>query len=216
VEKRLLETDEDVRDEDLEELRRQLNERLVGQRLDRAELLLSAAEDRVPPERRAVFQHLADAIGQVVGDQASERVWVGGQAHIAGPGAFDGIGAHPYPRHAPFVANTWAALDALRAVRAANDDTATPLWITEIGVSTHASTGISVEDQADVLIELYHSIEGHDIHSFVIHRFQVGSEGGYWNGTALVKNHFVNKPAFCELGAAIGNPCEQGFTAPQD
>ena len=91
VEKRLLETDEDVHDEDLEELRRQLNERLVGQRLDRAELLLSAAEDRVPPERRALFQHLADAIGQVVGDQASERVWVGGQAHIAGPGAFDGI-----------------------------------------------------------------------------------------------------------------------------
>ena len=47
--------------------------------------------DEVPPERRALFQTLAAAIGQFVGDQTSERVWLGGQAHIAGPGAFDGI-----------------------------------------------------------------------------------------------------------------------------
>ena len=43
--------------------------------------------------------------------------------------------------------------------------------------------------------------------SFIIHRFQVGAEGGYWNGTALVGNGLVPKPAFCELGAAIGSPC---------
>jgi heat-inducible transcriptional repressor len=38
-----------------------------------------------------VFTTLANAIGQVIGDQNSERVWVGGQAHIAGPRGFDGI-----------------------------------------------------------------------------------------------------------------------------
>ncbi|HEV3012765.1 MAG TPA: DnaJ domain-containing protein [Actinomycetota bacterium] len=32
-----------------------------------------------------------DLLGQFVGDQTSERVWLGGQANIAGPGAFDGI-----------------------------------------------------------------------------------------------------------------------------
>jgi hypothetical protein len=41
----------------------------------------------------------------------------------------------------------------------------------------------------------------------VIHRFQIGAEGGYWNGTAVVGNRLFPKPAFCELGAAIGTPC---------
>jgi heat-inducible transcriptional repressor len=91
VEKRLVETAEDIAVEDLEALRRQLNERLATERLSRAELILEAMAGEVPPERRALFQTLAAAIGQVVGDQTSERVWLGGQANIAGPGAFDGI-----------------------------------------------------------------------------------------------------------------------------
>src|SRR5919107_396577 len=91
VEKRLVETAEDVPTEDLEVLRRQLNERLASERLSRAELILDAMAEEVPPGRRGLFQTLAAAIGQVVGDQTSERVWLGGQANIAGPGAFDGI-----------------------------------------------------------------------------------------------------------------------------
>jgi hypothetical protein len=125
----------------------------------------------------------------------------------AGAESFEGIAAHPYPHHAPFVENMWRELDALRTVRATFDDTATPLWITEIGVSTHASTGVAPDLQGDLLVELYRSIAGHDIRSFVVHRFQIGAEGGYWNGTAVVGNQLSPKPAFCELGAAIGTPC---------
>jgi heat-inducible transcriptional repressor len=77
--------------DDLEELRRQLNERLASERLSRAEPILDAMAEEVPPRRRALFQTLSAAIGQFIGDQASERVWLGGQANIAGPGAFDGI-----------------------------------------------------------------------------------------------------------------------------
>jgi heat-inducible transcriptional repressor len=91
VEKRLVETAEEISEEDLEALRRQLNERLANERLSRAELVLDAMSGEVPPGRRALFQTLAAAIGQFVGDQTSERVWLGGQANIAGPGAFDGI-----------------------------------------------------------------------------------------------------------------------------
>src|SRR5215218_7860491 len=86
VEKRLVETADEVSMEDLEVLRRQLNERL-----SRAELILDAMAEEVPPERRNLFQTLAAAIGQFIGDQTSERVFLGGQANIAGPGAFDGI-----------------------------------------------------------------------------------------------------------------------------
>ena len=91
VEQRLLETDSAVTAEDLEDLRRRINESLVGERLNRAELVLSGMSESVPAEQRWLFTVLADAIGQMVSDRASERIWLGGQAHIAVPGAFEEI-----------------------------------------------------------------------------------------------------------------------------
>jgi heat-inducible transcriptional repressor len=89
VEQRLLETGGEVSTEDLEEVRRRLNEKLVGERLNRAELVLSSMVETVPMEQRWLFTVVADLLGQVVSDRTSERVWLGGQAHIVGPGAFD-------------------------------------------------------------------------------------------------------------------------------
>jgi len=89
VEQRLLETGGEVHAEDLEEVRRRLNEKLVGERLNRAELVMSAMVESVPAEQRWLFTVVADLLGQVVSDRTTERVWLGGQAHIVGPGAFD-------------------------------------------------------------------------------------------------------------------------------
>jgi heat-inducible transcriptional repressor len=91
VEKRLVEAAAEVSESDLDELRRQLLDALVGERLDRAELVLAALAERVAPERQRLFDLLADAIGQMVSDRTAERVFLGGQAHLAGPDAFDGL-----------------------------------------------------------------------------------------------------------------------------
>jgi heat-inducible transcriptional repressor len=89
IEQRLLETRGEVQVEDLEDLRRRLNEKLAGEQLNRAELVLSGMLESVPAEQRWLFTLVADALGQVVSAGASDRVWLGGQAHIVGPGAFD-------------------------------------------------------------------------------------------------------------------------------
>jgi heat-inducible transcriptional repressor len=89
VEQRLVETDEEVGVEDLEDLRRRINEKLAGERLNRAELVLSAMEDSVPTQAHWLFTVLADVIGQMVSDRTTDRVWLGGQAHISVPGAFE-------------------------------------------------------------------------------------------------------------------------------
>ncbi len=89
VEQRLVETGGAVSVDDLEDVRRRLNEKLAGERLNRAELVLSAMVESVPAERRWLFTVVADVLGQVVSDRTTERVWLGGQAHIVGPGAFD-------------------------------------------------------------------------------------------------------------------------------
>src|SRR6266542_4430612 len=89
VEQRLVETDEEVGVEDLEDLRHRINDKLVGERLHRAERVLSGMEDSVPAEARWLFRVLADVIGQMVSDRRTDRVWLGGQAHLSVPGAFE-------------------------------------------------------------------------------------------------------------------------------
>jgi hypothetical protein len=128
----------------------------------------------------------------------------------AGSGAFDGIGSHPYPHQAPYVERMWTRLDALRGVRDRYGDVA-PLWITEIGVSSDPVSGVPLEQQGDVLLELYRSIEGHDVSSFVIHRLHdIGSEGSYWDQFGVLDQDLAPKPAYCELGTSIGTPCAGG------
>lgn len=91
VEQRLVETDREVGVDELEDLRRRINEKLAGERLNRAELVLSSMEESVPSEQRWLFTVLADVIGQMVSDRRTDRVWLGGQAHISDPRAFEEI-----------------------------------------------------------------------------------------------------------------------------
>jgi heat-inducible transcriptional repressor len=89
VEQRLVETDDAVVAEDLEDLRRRINEKLAGERLHRAELVLSGMEESIPTQARWLFRVLADVIGQMASDRGADRVWLGGQAHLSVPGVFE-------------------------------------------------------------------------------------------------------------------------------
>lgn len=127
----------------------------------------------------------------------------------AGAGAFEGIGSHPYTRQAPYVERMWSRLDALRTVRDQNGDGAAPLWITEMGISTEAASGVPLDQQGDFLVQLYRSIEGHDVRSFDVHRlYDIGSDYGGQFG--VLYQDLTPKPAYCELGAAIGTACGSG------
>jgi polysaccharide biosynthesis protein PslG len=140
------------------------------------------------------------------GGNVSAKEFLGQVYATAGAGVFDGIGSHPYAHQPSYVERMWTRLDALRTVRDQYGDSATPLWITEAGISTEATSGVPPDQQADVLAELYRSIEGHDVRSFVFHRFyDVGS--GYWGQYGVLNQDLTPKPGYCELGAAIGTAC---------
>lgn len=121
---------------------------------------------------------------------------------------FEGIGAHPYTTQLPLVDSMWKRLDKLRAIRDGRGDSAKPLWITEMGLSSDGTSGVTADTQGIALVELYRSIEGHDIASFIIHRFHdIGYEGSYWNQTGVVHEDMSRKPAYCTLGRDIGTAC---------
>jgi polysaccharide biosynthesis protein PslG len=119
---------------------------------------------------------------------------------------FEGIGAHPYSRVEPVVDEMWRELNRLFAVRDNQGDPGTPLWITEVAVSSDATEGVGTQRQGEELVRLYRSIEGHEVESFIIHRLHdVANENPYWNHTGVVDGNMAPKPAYCELGWAIGD-----------
>jgi len=121
---------------------------------------------------------------------------------------FEGIGTHAYPRTEPLVDDMWHEIDRLFAVRDNHNDSGTPLWNTEVSISSDPTEGVGPERQGAELIRLYRSIEGHEIESFIIYRFHdAADETPYWNHTGVVDQNLAPKPAYCELGATIGNAC---------
>jgi hypothetical protein len=135
---------------------------------------------------------------------------------------FEGIGTHAYPRTEPLVDDMWHELNRLFAVRDNHNDPGTPLWNTEVGVSSDATEGVGPERQGTELIRLYRSIEGHDIRSFIIYRFHdcatvpcAAFADPYFNHTGVVEQSLAPKPAYCELGAVIGvAACDTSDTTP--
>ena len=141
------------------------------------------------------------------GGNVAAKDFLGQVYATAGAGAFEGIGSHPYAHQEVYVDRMRTRLDALRAVRDQYGDGATPLWITETGISSDSTSGVGLDRQADVLAELYRSLqEQPDVRSFVIHRlYDVGSD--YWGQYGVLNQDLTPKPAYCELGAGIGTAC---------
>jgi hypothetical protein len=131
---------------------------------------------------------------------------------------FEGIGTHPFTMSKKLLDDMWFELDRLFAVRNTHDDdpAGTPLWITEISVSSDPTVGVGPQRQGTELARLYRSIKGHEIESFIIFRFHdcaddptvpcAGFANLFFNNTGVVEQNLVPKPAYCNLGAQIGVP----------
>jgi polysaccharide biosynthesis protein PslG len=144
-------------------------------------------------------------------------------------GSMDAIGAHPYPiavasnglptGYDPDVMEQ--ALDRLRAARDAAHASQTPIWITEMGVSTQtvsgAPHGATEAQQADDLLAMVHHVEDDaDVPVALIHRLIdlpgaptgpfpyvrppiPGQGGSVESGFGVFRADGTPKPAACAL-----------------
>jgi polysaccharide biosynthesis protein PslG len=128
----------------------------------------------------------------------------------------DAIGAHPYPiAFAPGgsshydVGATEEDLDRLRAVRDAARDSSTPIWVTEMGVSTASGpgfpAGVDPSTQADDLVDLAHEV-GHDpdVPLALIHRLVDVPSASVQAGFGVFQANGAPKPAACSLSGDLG------------
>lgn len=143
----------------------------------------------------------------------------------AGAGKYmDAIGAHPYPTsilpggtsgtYDPGA--TESDLERVRAVRDAAGHPDTPIWVTEIGVSTgdglSFTAGTDESEQADDLVALLRTLGGEpDVHVVLVHRLvdppiaaSAGPAAQLQSGFGVFHADHSPKRAACALSQAFG------------
>jgi polysaccharide biosynthesis protein PslG len=160
---------------------------------------------------------------------ASGAYGVGDATFLAGmyaagaKGSMDGIGAHPYPITSTASGGSPSYdigamqddIARLRAVRDAAGASSTPIWITEMGVSTQSAPGFppgaSESDQANDLLKLVTEVgRGEAIPVALIHRLvdpsydpAGGALGRFEAGFGVFRSDGTPKLAACELSTAF-------------
>lgn len=116
----------------------------------------------------------------------------------------DAIGIHPYPGVGPtqdYIRDVRVYLGKVQNVVASFNDSDTPLWATEFGVSTTGPHAFEAGHQGRALVELYELLRRvHKVDLAVVHRFVedpglAGREGGF----GVLGKNLSPKPAFCDL-----------------
>lgn len=125
--------------------------------------------------------------------------------------AMDGLAIHPYPK-APRENRFQTGIDEARAARD-SVGASTPLWITEVGVSTTGPPWESVSEaqQAEILVDIFNRARAMpDVRALYVHTLTepVDNPGDDEMGYALVRGHgvgsgFPGKPAFFKLRGAV-------------
>ena len=130
---------------------------------------------------------------------------------------FEGIGAHPILWHLPLLERLWNHISGLTTVRDEQGDAPDPAL--DHGGERHNRPERRDGDElgrrrGKRSLSSTRSIEGHDMRSFIIHRFQdVPEDGWFWSQTGVVFQDLTPKPAYCELAASIGDSCPEATVA---
>ena len=174
-----------------------------------AQLLVRAfdAIKEVDPEMPVISAGLLPA-GETSGDKMGYAEFLGRALAAGGAGHLDAAGIHPYPFFADDpVKRVGGVLNNVREVMSSAGEARTPLWITEVGISTTGPDPYSPEAQAEAIGSIYDFVaEQPDVPVLIAHRFAdvegvVGAREAGWGVTTT--NGDV-KPAFCVLAERRG------------
>ena len=123
-------------------------------------------------------------------------------------GAMDALSVHPYPLSATDLSLMVRNLDEIRSVKEAAGDTETPLWVTEIGLSTtgppEQGGALSEDSQAKGLAAIYDRLaDMGDVDAVIVHTLldRAGDAASVESGYGVLRTGLEPKPAYCALAA---------------
>jgi hypothetical protein len=129
-----------------------------------------------------------------------------------GKGSFDGLSFHDYSRTLGD-ALFYKTLGDVLEVRDLYDDRATPLWLTEGGLTTTGAEAVTEAEQARGLLHQYRVLADRPyIEAVMFHTLLEGERGELYRGTGfgVVRRTLEPKPAYCALATERGS----SFTCP--
>jgi hypothetical protein len=128
-------------------------------------------------------------------------------------GGWDGIAMHPFPRFKArdrYLEDIEEHLDAIRAVLFDVRAAGTPIWVTEIGLSTAGPFPYTRAAQARGLRRIYRALDAMpDVAAIIVHRLIDGPKRlrTAESGWGVVERNLTPKPALCAHAGARGTPC---------
>jgi hypothetical protein len=129
-----------------------------------------------------------------------------------GRGHWDAVAMHPFPRfrnHGGFLDDIVDHIKTVRAALAKSRARGTPIWVTEIGLSTAGSFPYTEEEQADGLVRIYERLAAmRDVPAIIVHRLiDMPANRRAESGWGVIRENREPKPAYCALAQARGREC---------
>jgi hypothetical protein len=176
--------------------------------------LLAQAHDAIKavnPSMRVLGGAVANRAQGIDGNVASAQFVRSLYDHGA-RGKMDGLSLHPYEPGAN-VGDVLSDVDAIRSVRDQAGDRGTPLWVTEIGLSTSGPDGaplhVDENGQAGRLVDVFRALRSAPgVQAVLVHTLidpgdahdPANTEAGF----GIVRGDLSVKPAYCPLARAVG------------
>jgi polysaccharide biosynthesis protein PslG len=129
-----------------------------------------------------------------------------------GRGHWDGVAMHPFPRFRNrdgFLRDIVDHLKAVRKALAKSRARGTPIWVTEIGLSTAGPFPYTAEEQADGLVRIYKRLAGMpDVPAIIVHRLvDVAESDRAEAGWGVIRADGDPKPAYCAVAKLRDREC---------
>jgi polysaccharide biosynthesis protein PslG len=174
------------------------------------------AVDRVDPRIPVLFGGPSPTFDTIPGVEIAYQQFLRDAYAAVGTGHWDGLALHPFPsmrRQGHYLRDVHEHLNNARAIIRHEGARDTPIWVTEIGLSTDGVRPYTAREQATGLRRIYHALARRrdvDVPAVIVHRlvdqppgFGAPAEAGW----GVLHRDGRPKPAFCELAKVRGQRC---------
>jgi hypothetical protein len=173
----------------------------------------NAAVKRVNPEISVLFGGLAPLHktvrkkGKIAYDEFLRDAYA-----AVGTGHWDAVAVHPFPKfnnRTGYLDDIVGHLDRVRQALADSNAAGTPIWVTEVGLSTGGCCPYKPHEQAEALVRIYRELAAmDDVATIIIHRLvDVAKVKTAEAGWGVFRANGREKPAYCALAQERGMSC---------
>jgi hypothetical protein len=163
---------------------------------------IKAVNPRMPVVGGSMASGIGGSPGKVSGTAFLAAMYANGAA-----AAMDAISVHTYPDPTADSAVSW--VESVRDIRDSAGDGTTPIWVTEVGVTSTGPNAVTEGVQATMLTALdrgLRTLPGVEMVLFHTLFEPPRRTNDPQTGYGLVGSGLRKKPGYCALGAAWGSP----------